>query len=776
MTQTRYLVALLFILSSCTNVWADSPEKYRKYLDGTKLPYHLDAKGFQRSVSIFYNQGYPIRSEAEIMNAVLAEIDLLFQADGLKPNSESARDLESLKAAAKNFPDNLLFYAASQGLVNCAQTDGLTFLSEAKHKAQRPEHSVGIGVQFVRVPRHGLVIAHAAPGGAADLAGLSRGDRVLRVDDIILADINLQYEPDGLRGEPGTPVVLVGKRENGEDFRYVVKRAPLSTPEPQPNHRLLADDILYLSPGTLRQQDLSEVRELLSKAEGVCLDLRGVSIDGSKYEEVRRLLGLFLSKDTLLTTLAARDGRTWEIKTEDSGDLEIPLVVLVDRFTGFNTEIAVAALQDLKRATLVGETTLGEVNTSFSETVSEDTVLIFPGLEHLRRTSEPIDGTGVVPDVLIEEPFSKSFTDDDPILAAGLSVLKKQLGSPPPTQPAPSEANKTLAADFSLRTKIILGVLGLLIIAFVQRRRSTPPTKQTPHAATRPPAQPAPFSGELVCEIEHGGFYDQFLLFSPDSRQIASWRPKDVKIFLVETGEEQGVATDPGKLIGFSADSKSLCTLDDNGIQEWESPDLKAGALIADPEVNKSTSGRAWTYHSLGPEHGVIRGAQSGRILNWPAGKQFYNPYGSQIAAGRMAYPSGGALTVVDLATKKSLASSPMVRGDITSVCFTTDRKRVIFGTMAGGILDFDIATKSVVQRFVVPGEIRCIDLSCDSQFAAIGCGDGCTEVHIIDLNSGTLAGSLKTEYSNTWGMAFSPDGSLLATGSDDGKLRLWKV
>ncbi len=78
-----------------------------------------------------------------------------------------------------------------------------------------------------------------------------------------------------------------------------------------------------------------------------------------------------------------------------------------------------------------------------------------------------------------------------------------------------------------------------------------------------------------------------------------------------------------------------------------------------------------------------------------------------------------------------------------------------------------------MVGRSLVPGETRCVAFAPDTKHVAVDCGDLLSVVVVLNLSSGskTLVGP---GYSNTWSVAFSPDGSLLAVGSDSGELTLW--
>ncbi len=212
-------------------------------------------------------------------------------------------------------------------------------------------------------------LANVLPGSAAAAAGLVPGTGLLALDGNAVGEL----EPADLLSRLRRPA--------GEPARLRVK-SPL---EPQPTEltlvhhrvesravteaRLLGganDTTGYLrlasfTPGSPREMEaaLDELED--AGMERLILDLRGNP--GGSLPATVRILGLFLPPDTEVVTTRGRDGDATEsLSTPERRrrERDYPVAVLVDRHSASASELTAGALQDLGRATVVGETSYGK--------------------------------------------------------------------------------------------------------------------------------------------------------------------------------------------------------------------------------------------------------------------------------------------------------------------------------------------------------------------------------------------------------------------------------
>jgi carboxyl-terminal processing protease len=165
------------------------------------------------------------------------------------------------------------------------------------------------------------------------------------------------------------------------------------------------------------EQVLAGVEDLLAEgADGIILDLRGNP--GGLLSEAVDVASVFVDGE-LITSVRepGRDDR--ELRAASGGLTDLPLVVLVDEFSASASEIVAAAIQDIGRAEVVGETTFGKGTVQTVRPLSEGGGVKFTTAEYLTPSGDSIEGVGVVPDVSAE--------DEEGQVAAAQAALRRSI-------------------------------------------------------------------------------------------------------------------------------------------------------------------------------------------------------------------------------------------------------------------------------------------------------------------------------------------------------------
>jgi carboxyl-terminal processing protease len=250
------------------------------------------------------------------------------------------------------------------------------YLTPAEYKAfNAPASFSGIGVDVNPDPR-GLRIVHVFNGSPAARAGLAAEDVIVAVNGRSLAGVPVDTASRLIKGPPDTEVTLgvqpSATHSHAHPSRRVttrtvtVTRATISLPVVASLTRTVHGVKLgVVALATFSAGAHGEVAEAVEQelhkdgARGIVLDLR--SNGGGLVEEARLVASIFLHEGAVVVTTRGRTQPT-QVLTAAGGAIpaSVPAVVLVDRGTASAAEIVTAALQDHRRATVVGTHTFGK--------------------------------------------------------------------------------------------------------------------------------------------------------------------------------------------------------------------------------------------------------------------------------------------------------------------------------------------------------------------------------------------------------------------------------
>ncbi len=330
------------------------------------------------------------------------------------------------------------FYAVMREMIARLGDDHSRFESPQEVVAQMAEargqlQYGGIGVS-VRTIEEGGLITRVVPGGPADQAGILPRDVILAVNGIPFND-DSAFGPGGaigaVRGLPGTSVRLTIKRGNGEPREIEVVRAIIDIAVfNQVTARRLTGDIglLYIPSFYVDNADI-QARDALTTllAEG---PLRGIIIDvrdnsGGYIHVMRNIIALFHDGGSIGASVGRDEREEQRIPRGKTlpGLTDIPVVVLISEETASAAEMFTAGMRLLRQATIVGVPSAGNTENLYGYDFSDGSRLLLAEVAYQLPDGTLIEGTGIIPDVLIKAEWWRFAPEDDPQLQAALKVL-----------------------------------------------------------------------------------------------------------------------------------------------------------------------------------------------------------------------------------------------------------------------------------------------------------------------------------------------------------------
>lgn len=293
----------------------------------------------------------------------------------------------------------------------------------AEEKKLNEGHFTGLGLRLQSAKRGGLEVVAVLANGGGKVAGILSGDRIVRVDEHSLLNLDFDDASNLLAGKPKQKARIWIERpgETGNlQFSVTFDRVQVETVFGW--HRRAADqkwDFLmtggecvgYIRIGLFSADTVDALRAALSdlrakNAVGVILDLR--DNPGGILNAAIETAGLFVGNKTVVEIFSANGERSTRTGTAFGSYRDIPMVVLINRNSASGAELVAAALSDHDRATIVGERSYGKgsVQSVFDlengASALKITTELFrrPNGQPLNRTasSQANDAWGVTPD------------------------------------------------------------------------------------------------------------------------------------------------------------------------------------------------------------------------------------------------------------------------------------------------------------------------------------------------------------------------------------------
>ena len=266
--------------------------------------------------------------------------------------------------------DSTLWEAAIDGLIGALDDPYAELFTEVESDAWEEETTgnySGIGLQITLLNEEVTVTAvfRSTP---ANQVGIIVGDIIVGVNTNDASDWTTGMAADSIRGPVGTDVLVKIKRAGfDEPIGFDITRAQVHVPAV--HYGVLESNIGYVLLDRVARNAAQEMNSALAELA----DTRGLVIDlrrnpGGFLDESLMLADLFLKPgSTLASTVQRRpDAEAYETETDSFEDRwpqlvpDLPIVILVDRFTASGAEILAGALQDYDRALVLGERSFGK--------------------------------------------------------------------------------------------------------------------------------------------------------------------------------------------------------------------------------------------------------------------------------------------------------------------------------------------------------------------------------------------------------------------------------
>lgn len=264
----------------------------------------------------------------------------------------------------------------------------------------------GLGIE-ISIREGLLTVITPIEGTPAWEVGIKAGDLIVKIEDEVTKDITLSEAVKKLRGDPGTDVHITVLRE--DEFKileFTITREVIHVEDVKHTH-ILKDDIGYIRLIEFREDSAVEFRKALDElkklgAKSLILDLR--NNPGGLLNVAIKITEEFLGDGkVIVSTKGRRASQNVETRSTNKSHLiDWPVAILINEGSASGSEILAGALQDHKRAIVIGMTSFGKGSVQSVIPLPDGSGLRLTTSKYFTPSGRSIHGKGITPDIEVD--------------------------------------------------------------------------------------------------------------------------------------------------------------------------------------------------------------------------------------------------------------------------------------------------------------------------------------------------------------------------------------
>jgi carboxyl-terminal processing protease len=283
-----------------------------------------------------------------------------------------------------------------------------SFMTSAMYKELEVETRGSFGGIGIEITIHKDVLTVVSPieDTPAFQAGVKAGDQIIRIDGKSTKDITIMDAVGKLRGPKDTKVTLTIMRETLEKpVNIVITRSIIKIKSIKA--RMFDGRIGYIRIAAFQERTVDDLRKALKDLDGPTHSLKGLILDmrnnpGGLLSQAVEISDVFLKAGVIVLTKGKSTSLDHQFSAKDTGDEPTyPVVILVNEGTASAAEIVSGALQDNRRAIVVGTQTFGKGSVQTVIPLEDGSALKLTTAKYYTPSGRSIQAEGIAPDISI---------------------------------------------------------------------------------------------------------------------------------------------------------------------------------------------------------------------------------------------------------------------------------------------------------------------------------------------------------------------------------------
>jgi carboxyl-terminal processing protease len=266
-------------------------------------------------------------------------------------------------------------------------------------------------------------------------AGLQAGDLIIRLDEKTVKGLTLNEAVKIMRGKPGTDIELTVVREGADKpMTFVVTRDIIKVKSVK--NRMLDPGYGYIRISNFQSRTAPQLLEAINdlkeknkeNLKGLVLDLR--NNPGGVLNAAAEVSDLFINKGKLVYTEGRIDNSHYEYNAKPGDILDgAPVVVLINGGSASASEIVAGALQDHRRAVVMGSKSFGKGSVQTIQELRSGGAVKITTARYFTPNGRSIQGAGITPDIILEK-YTVTSADEDTITSIKEQDLSNHISNP----------------------------------------------------------------------------------------------------------------------------------------------------------------------------------------------------------------------------------------------------------------------------------------------------------------------------------------------------------
>ena len=314
----------------------------------------------------------------------------------------------------KTIPEEQLIEAAANGILT--SLDSYSYFYNNKTWEEINTYTLGefsgVGIEM-KLDKGKAIVITPLIGSPAANAGILSGDRIISINGTLVEGMSEPKILKALLGKSNTKVSITVVREgnitNPIKFSIIRKKVKL----PSVESKLFSDGVFYLRIGAFYENTSRAMKAVVrrlnrlqntNKVKGLIIDLR--NNPGGLLEQAINIASFFIEKGNLVSIFSPKMSKNIKYLSKRTSfrlNADIPIAVLINKGTASAAEVLAGALQDYKRATIIGEKSFGKGSVQIFVPLEDGEAISITTALYKTPKDTVIEKIGIIPDINVSD-------------------------------------------------------------------------------------------------------------------------------------------------------------------------------------------------------------------------------------------------------------------------------------------------------------------------------------------------------------------------------------